>query len=260
MATNSLSRCRAAAFAANNVGVELLRNGQFAKSLAAFQNAAVLLDPAKSDKTRMCTVRQDDRPSSWVIPWPSPSTGDLTMHLQQQQQQQPSMVHLVEYDELHDFRDTHYNTCAIRIGEISPEASKEGDFDDASVLYNYGLSCLMFYIQVSIGRETTVKASNLLQASKRLFESAREILFNEILFGRSLIREEEEDDDDDAMIPAFHLANFVLTGLTTIHRLQGHSLPPRDLQTAQKKIAQYLHETNLFVNYLRCSQVTSKAA
>ena len=242
--SSGISGCHAAAFAANNVGVELLRNGHFTQSLVAFQNAAYLLDPSNKS---MATAKFEG-PSYSVIHWHSYGRG-APAHAS-------PIVRLLEYNELasmQDFCDTDYNTFAIRIGDTSQEGSKETEFNIASVLYNYGLASMLCYVHLKHERATTSRLHKLLQISKMLFESARTILFNEILSANSV----EEDDVDT---PALHLANFVFAALTTFYRLQGHSCLPRDLLNAQKIIKTYLYETNCLSEYIRYPQVTANAA
>lgn len=244
--TIDISKNRAAAFAANNVGVELLRKGQFAKSLVAFQNAAHMLNSSRASTTSNSTpCRVLDVP---IIPWATPAPDGQTYW--------STNVHLVEYNELAltlGVDETDSKAYAIRIDYVPREGSKQMVFYMASVLYNFGMSYLMCFTHLKHERESS-RGSKLLRLATLLFGSTKAILFNEILAGSSL-------EEGHPVVASLQLARFTLTGIATIYRLQMRTTSlPSEMRDTQNMVDHCLQETLYFTTLLEYRHETACAA
>jgi hypothetical protein len=240
-----------AAFAANNVGVEMLRKGLLAEALPIFRRAASLIrleSPIRSLFESNSEVRRHsamDRLGT-VIPFEPVhlSSHNPAIHCMEEEDLE-SIVELLNVSEL-------TNMVAINVREI-PLADDHCtmEFQAALIIYNYALASLLcYYYHGGDHKPASSNRESLLIASKALFGLAREIMFRRI-------RHDNEHGNVCLSAKSLHLTSLVLSGLSEISRWQNDVQSTLRFMDCQLVLECYFEEAVAFGG---CTNSISAAA
>ena len=224
---------RRIAFEANNVGIALLRHGHYTQSIAAFRNSLHMLDLSNKSDSAMLLEESHTVKINLLVPPGSPSSvPGVTSSVK--------FVHSIELGELssmHKLPNDDGAAYAITLRELPEETNENLDLQTSSVMYNYALCYILAYFDQKFGDAASGK-HRLLEGARKLLFFARRVAFKAIGC--------EQEKEGMASLTSLHLADFILSQLTTVCELQSDDYSRQGVRVARGRLEELLCEALVF--------------